>query len=130
MRIILADHHAQPLWALKTLLEEEPEFDLVGEAVNAQDLLSLADKQIPDLVLVDRELPGDRIQDLIATLHALKPRPIIIVMSSEIASSRLVLRAGADAFISKGDDPDWLLEQLHKYAKQITIEEEANRNKF
>lgn len=128
MRIILADHHAQPLWTLKTLLEEEPEFDLVGEAVNAQDLLSLAEKHIPDLVLVDRELPGERIQDLIATLHALKPRPIIIVMSSEIAFSRLVLRAGADAFVSKVDDPAWLVEKLQTYTK-IGAKEDANRNK-
>ena len=128
MRIILADHHAQPHWALKTLLEEEPEFDLVGEAVNTQDLLSLAAKFMPDLVLVDRELPGDRLQDLIATLHALKPIPIIIVMSSDNASSRLVLRAGADAFVSKVDDPAWLVEKLQTYAK-IGTKEDANRNK-
>lgn len=128
MRIILADHHAQPLWALKTLLEEEPEFDLVGEAANAQDLLSLAEKSRPDLVLVDRELPGDRIQDLVAALHALKPSPIIIVMSSEIASGRLVLRAGADAFVSKVDDPTWLVEKLHMYANTGT-KEDTDENK-
>ncbi len=128
MRIILADHHVQPLWALKTLLDEELEFDLVGEAVNTQDLILLAEKQLPDLVLVDRELPGDPIQDLITSLHALKPRPIIIVMSTEIASSRLVLRAGADAFVSKVDDPAWLVEKLQTYAK-IGAKEDANRNK-
>jgi len=124
MRIILADHHPQPLWALKTLLEEVPECDLVGEAVNTQDLISLAKKQLPYLVLVDRELPGDPIQDLITSLHALKPRPIIIVMSSEIASSRLILRAGADAFVSKVDDPAWLVDKLQTYAK-TGVKEEA-----
>jgi len=42
MRIILADQHAQALWGLKTMLEEQPELKLVGEAADAQDLLMLA----------------------------------------------------------------------------------------
>ena len=126
MRIILADHHAQPRWALTTLIEEEPDFDLTGEAVNVLDLLTLAEKQTPDLVLVDRELPGDSIENVIASLHALEPIPIVIVMSSEFEFSSVVLKAGADAFVSKGDQPDWLLEKLHKYTRQVKLKEDTN----
>jgi DNA-binding NarL/FixJ family response regulator len=129
MRIILADQHAQPLWALKTLLEEQPEFDLIGEVVDAQGLLTLAEEQPPDLILVDCELLGSPIKDLIARLHALKPTPVIIVMSSELERSRVVLKGGADAFVSKGAQPDWLLEKLHKYARQVKLKEDANTNK-
>ncbi len=39
MRVILADHHAQARWALETMLEEQPEFDLIGQAANAEGLL-------------------------------------------------------------------------------------------
>ena len=120
MRIILADHHAQTLWALRTMLEEEPEFDLVGEAVDAEGLLRLAGKHTADLVMVDRELPGYPIQDLIASLHALEPAPVVIVMSSEFEYSRMLLKAGADAFVSKGDEPHWLLDTLHRYARHTT----------
>jgi DNA-binding NarL/FixJ family response regulator len=42
-------------------------------------------------------------------------------MSSDFETSRSVLKAGADAFVSKGDEPDWLLEKLHQYAKQINM---------
>lgn len=122
MRIILADHHPQVLWALKTLLEEEPQFDLIGEAVEAGSLLLLAEKHTADLVLVDKELPGSPIEDLIACLHALEPRPIVMVMSSEIESSRMLLKSGADAFVSKGDRPDWLLETLQKYVLRMNKE--------
>ena len=73
MRIILADHHPQALWALKTTLQEEPDFDLIGEVVDAKRLLNLAEKQSVDLILVDSGLSGNLIGDLIATLHALKP---------------------------------------------------------
>ena len=94
MRIILADHHTQVLWALKTTLQEEPGIDLIW-------------------------LPGMLIGDQIATLHALKPKPIVIIMSSKSEDSRMALSAGADAFVSKADQPEWLLNTLRKYAKQV-----------
>ena len=114
MRIILADQHASALWALRTMLHEQPEFDIVGEAVNAQSLLSLALEQTADMVLVDWDLPGAAIEDLIADLHAFVPRPTVIAMASEPEYGRLLLRAGADAFVSKGDQPEWLLATLHR----------------
>ena len=120
MRIILADHHAQPCWAIKMSLEEQPDFDLIGEAMDAPGLLRLAEEHNVDLVLLDRELPGTSIGELIASLHALEPRPIVMVMSSEIEYSRVLLKAGADAFVSKGE-PDWLLEKLHRYAEQVNL---------
>ncbi len=119
MRIILADHHVQPCWALKTLLAEQPEFELIGEAVEAGGLLKLAQMNLPDLVLLDCELPGGYIEDLIAQLHALQPPPIVVVMSSEFENSRKLLKAGADAFVSKGDEPEWLLETLQKFESRF-----------
>ncbi|MFC2055752.1 response regulator [Chloroflexota bacterium] len=119
MRIILADHHAQSLWALKTALEEQPEFDLVGMVEDAQSLFMLVEKYTVDLFLVDRELPGTSIEDLIANLHTLNPRPFVIVMSSTVEYSRMMLKAGADAFVSKGDQPGWLLETLLNFEKRI-----------
>ena len=118
MRIILADHHEEPRWALKTLLDEQPEFDLIGAVEDAQSLLELAEKEAPDLVLVDNELPGAYIEDLISKLHALEPKPTVIAMSSDFENSRKQLKAGADAFVSKGDQPDWLIEILRKYENQ------------
>ena len=115
MRIILADHHTEPRWALKTVLDQQVEFDLIGAVEDAQSLLELAEKEPPDLVLVDNELPGVYIEDLIARLHVLEPKPTVIVMSSDFETSRKLLKAGADAFVSKGDQADWLLEILFKY---------------
>ena len=115
MRIILADHHVQPCWAIRKLLEQQPEFEIVDEVADAQSLLTLAEEQLPDLVLVDSELPGLFIEDLVIRLHAISPPPIVVAMSSEIDSSRKLLKAGADAFVSKGDEPKWLLETLKRF---------------
>ena len=120
MRIILADHHAEPLAALKGVLEEQPGFNLVGEAVDAQGLLSLAEGNPSDLVLLDSELPGSYMEDLITGLHVLEPRPVVIVMSCKFENSRRLLKAGADAYVSKSDQHDCLLEILHKYRNRTS----------
>jgi len=124
MRIILADHHAQSLWALNTVLQEQPEFDIIGVVEDAHSLLILSQKHTADMFLLDRKLPGSSIDDLITILHTLVPRPVVIVMSSESEYSRMMLKAGADAFVSKGDEPSWLMETLLNYEKRYRKEDE------
>ena len=124
MRIILADHHPQALWALKTMLQENAEFEVTGEATNAEDLFALAVVNPPELALVDWQLPGKPIEDLIHDLHACRSRPIVVVMGSQPEYGRLLLKAGADAFVSKSDQPDWLLETLQKFEKRTKNKKE------
>src|SRR5512137_975287 len=103
MRIILADPHPKSLWALKTALQEKPELEVVGDAVDAESLLALAALHSPGLILLDISLPGKSIEDLITELHACKTRPIVVGMSTEPENGRMMLKAGADAFVSKGE---------------------------
>jgi DNA-binding NarL/FixJ family response regulator len=119
MRIILADPNQKTLWALKTLLIEEPGMKVVGEAADAEELQEIAEKNGPDLVLLDRRLPGADVGVVIAGLHALEPKPVVIVMSSDNEDSRFMLKAGADAFLSKGEQPDWMLKVLRQYAERL-----------
>jgi DNA-binding NarL/FixJ family response regulator len=119
MRVILADNNQVSLWALKTLLLETPEIEVVGDAQDTDSLLNQAADTSPELILVDMDLPGDAIEDLIANLHSFKPRPIVIVMSAKQENARYVLHAGADAFVSKSDNPDWLLATLLMYEKRL-----------
>jgi len=100
------------------LLQEEPGLEVFGEAVDGESLIHLSEKLHPDLILVDRDLPGGPVEDLFAALHGIRPKPIVIVMSSDPECSRMMLKAGADAFVSKGDQPDWLLQILRNYKKR------------
>jgi DNA-binding NarL/FixJ family response regulator len=119
MRIILADKNQKTVWALITVIQEEPAMELVGEAENSEELLQMAENATVDLILLDRKLAGDPIKSLISELHAIEPRPIVLGMSWDAEDGRLMLNAGADAFVSKGDRPDWLLDILRGYAKRI-----------
>ncbi len=120
MRIILADKNPVSLWALKTLLLETPEIEVIGDANDNDSLISQVAVNVPELILVDMELPGDAIEDLITNLHSYSPKPIVLVMSAKQENARYVLHAGADAFVSKSDDPDWLLATLLMYQKRLS----------
>ena len=119
IRILLADHHPASLWALRTMVSEEPDYELVGEATDTDGLRELSKEYHPHLILVDRELPGEQIEDTITKLPNLDPKPVVIVMSSDAEQARFVLKAGADAFVSKGEQVDWMIQLLRKYKKSI-----------
>jgi DNA-binding NarL/FixJ family response regulator len=118
MRIILADPHPKAIWALKTLLLEKPEMEVIGDVVDAESLLALAAGHPADLILIDMELPGRVIEDLITELHAGKSRPVVVGMSTKPEYGRMMLKAGADAFVSKSEQPEWLLETLKKFEQR------------
>lgn len=115
MRIILADSNRKTVWALRTLLDEESNMEVVGEAFDRQELQIVAKEIRADLILFDTQIAGREAKALIKELHALKSKPIVIAMSSDNEDGRPMLRAGADAFISKGEEPVWLLDTLRGY---------------
>ena len=109
MRILLADDQVQVRSALRLLLEQEQRVCVVGEAAEATGLLLSIAKMEPDLVLLDWELPGLPILQLLRLLWYENPLLKIIAMSSQPRAKQLALDAGVERFISKGEPPDQVL---------------------
>jgi DNA-binding NarL/FixJ family response regulator len=110
----VADNDARVRSALQTLLRQEPEqltihetADLGGLAVQVKDFR-------PDLVLLDWELPGRPAAALLLALHGLTYHPKVIVLSTRPESEEDALAAGADAFVSKSDPPERLLQSFRR----------------
>jgi DNA-binding NarL/FixJ family response regulator len=116
MRVLLADHHTEVRWALRTAIKEVPDLMLVGEAIQAKDLLSQARALRPDLILLEWELPGRSARNLLAALREIDPLARVIVLSREPESQEPALDAGADVFVSKANGPEELLAALHRLA--------------
>lgn len=115
MRILLADDQAQVLSALRLLLEQESALDVVGETGQAQDLLAQAEIAQPDLVLLDWELPGSLAADLLSALRARCVQVKVVALSGRPEARLEALAAGIDAFVSKGDPPEYLLMAVHTF---------------
>ena len=58
IRVLIADDHIIVRSGLRLLLEAEPDIDVVGEALDGNEALSLVEKHLPDGVLMDISMPG------------------------------------------------------------------------
>lgn len=114
MRVLLTDSETQVRAALRRLLEQEPELRVVGEAAEAEGLLTQMQETQPDLVLLDWELPGLKASALLSTLHNLYNPLKVIAVGGNKSVRQEAMAAGADAFVSRDEPLEWLLITLHK----------------
>jgi DNA-binding NarL/FixJ family response regulator len=93
-------------------MRENPELTVVGEASDADALLSQALALQPDLILLEWGLSDRPAGQLLAALRALNPSARVIVLSWRPGSEQDALAAGADRFVSKADGPEELVSAL------------------
>jgi len=111
-RILIADGRPRVRFALRALLGRQSGLDIVGEASDAEDLLTQIECNCPDVVLLDWRLEGLETADLLAALRWRCPGLYVIVLSGRPEARRMAIDAGADAFVSKIDPPDRLLAAI------------------
>lgn len=113
MRILLADDQPKVKFALRVLLKQQPNLQVVGEASAREDLMNMLDAIRPDMVLLAWELPGLDMVGSVLALRQICPGLLIIALSGQPGARRASLGAGVDAFVSKGDPPDRLLTAIY-----------------
>ena len=109
MRILIADDQPKVRFALRVLLERQPGLSVIGEAVDATDLLTQTETNQPDLLLLGWELPDLAQGNSLLALRQVCPDLFVVVLSCRPEARRNALAAGADAFVSKADPPESLL---------------------
>lgn len=112
MNVLLADDRAKVRSALRLLLEQEPDIQIVGEAADATGLLLAVERDAPDLILLDWELPGLPPENLLRLLRYLRPTIWVIALSGRPEARPAALAAGIDGFVSKGDPPEQVLTAM------------------
>jgi DNA-binding NarL/FixJ family response regulator len=122
MRILLADDQPKVRLGLRLLLEQEEWASVVGEAVDAEGLLTQVEAAQPDLVLLDWSLHRSEKPDLLPDLRGCCPGLAVVVLSGQPEAEQDALDAGADAFVSKADPPERLLAAIHAIAGKVPIQ--------
>jgi DNA-binding NarL/FixJ family response regulator len=112
MRILLADNRVKVRFALSALLSQRSRLEIVGEAVDAHDLVQQVKLNCPDIVLLDWRIACQESDDLIAMVKEICPESQVIVLSGRPETKILALSAGADFFVCKGEPPERLLNAL------------------
>ena len=127
MRILLADDQPNVRSALRLLLEQEAGISVTAEVSDSKELLGSLEKDCPDLVLLDWELPGGTGAELVAALRSQCPELVIIAMSSRPEARQAALKVGADSFVSKGSLPQEVIAAIRIHRKlNPNLKEEGN----
>jgi DNA-binding NarL/FixJ family response regulator len=116
IRIVIADDHAIVRRGLRQLVSEESDITVVGEATNAQELLTLLRQHACDALLLDISMPGRTGLEILRELRQEHPRlPILLLtMHPEEQFAVRALRAGAAAYLTKETAPEDLVVAIRK----------------
>lgn len=111
-RVYLADPQTDERLAFRILLQNL-DMKVVGEAADWPTALAQAPATRPDMVLVEWGLVAPASGASLAEMRMACPAAVVIVLISHLgAREQAALSAGADAFISKGETADRVVERL------------------
>jgi DNA-binding NarL/FixJ family response regulator len=118
IRVLLVDDQALVRSGFRMILEAQPDLDVVGEAENGREAVSLAAVTSPDVVLMDVRMP--ELDGLEATRLILRDRPetrVLILTTFDLDEYvARGLRAGASGFLLKDVRPPQLVEAIRVIA--------------
>ena len=119
IRLLIADDHAVVRSGLRQLAGTLEGVDLVAEAANGEEAVALCDAHLPDVVLMDLEMPvldGIGATRRIAAAH---PRVAVVVLTSFSDRERILgaLDAGAIGYVLKDAEPEELERAVRAAAR-------------
>lgn len=114
IRLLVVDDHALFRDGLRALFMTTPGIEMVGEAATGEEAIVLARKLLPDVVLMDINMPG--LDGVEATRRILRANPttdvIMVTMLEDDASLFSAMRAGARGYVLKGAHHKELLQTV------------------
>ncbi len=117
LRILLADDHRLFLGGLRALLQQERDFEVVGDAGDGRQAVRQARALRPDLVVMDLSMPGlngiEATRRIAAELHG--TRVLALSMHTEARFVEAALEAGASGYLLK----DAALDELIKAVRAV-----------
>ncbi|MBK4346633.1 response regulator [Lacisediminihabitans changchengi] len=120
IRVAIADDQQLIRAGFRSLLEAEPDLEIVGEAGTGSDAVSLVTRERPDVVLMDIRMPdGDGLwaTEQIVANPTLADTHIVIVTTFELDEYvARAIRAGASGFLVKDTEPVELIRAVHVVA--------------
>lgn len=120
--IVLADDHTVVRRALRVLLDEEPGFEIVAEADDADSAVRYVRGHKPTVLILDLNMPGRPSLDAIPDVFTASPETKIVVltMQKEPGFARQALQLGVLGYVLKEAADDELVEAVRRAAQGET----------
>jgi len=115
IRIVLAEDHLMIRKAMELLLGENKNYEIVGEATNGKDLISVLEKVKTDIILMDIFMPEMNGVDATSIIRNRFPWVKIIILSvqTEIAYVKKLFTMGVSGYITKNSPKEELFEAIN-----------------
>jgi DNA-binding NarL/FixJ family response regulator len=116
IRVLLADDHSIVRAGLRRLIEESGDIQVVAEAADGREALLKSSEANIDVAVVDISLPGMDGLEVVARLHALRPKLPILVLTMHEEEQYVIraLGAGAMGYATKRSAPEELVRAIRK----------------
>jgi DNA-binding NarL/FixJ family response regulator len=107
LRVLLADDHPLMIAAVRSALESEKDFEIVGEATSGSQVMPLVSSARPDVVLIDLRLPEIDGLTCLERISAKHPTVRVLLFSGvdDRAQIAVALERGACAYLVKSIHP-------------------------
>jgi len=114
-RVLIADDNDYVRTVIRTFLQDVPDVEICGEAVDGQDAVNMASELKADLVLLDLSMPTLNGAEVTSILKKKMPevRIILFTMHTDKIGEAALARIGADAVLSKPNGMAHLVESIH-----------------
>ena len=123
LKVLLVDDHALVRRGFRRMLEDEPSFEVVGEASDGLEAVQIAEQLKPDVIVMDCALP--QINGIEASRRILAKYPetaiLMLSMHSEDTLIRQALEAGAKGYVLKNAMDLDLVSAIKKVAEGKTV---------
>jgi len=118
IKVIIADDHKGMRQGLVKMISCHSDIQVIGEAANGPEVIELARRLNPDLILMDISMPGiDGIEATrIVKAEMPKVRVIGLSMFEDEQMEQEMLQLGAEAFISKASSIQEILKAIYGYS--------------
>lgn len=119
LRVALADDHRILRTSLAMYLDEAEGIEVVGEADNGEQALTLVEQQHPDVLLLDLNMPGSSGLDVLPQIRTAWPdvRVLVLTGRDEDVYIMRALQAGAHGYVLKTINEEDLLRAVHDVAE-------------
>lgn len=133
IRILIADDHLLLRQGIRNFLSLEPDFEIVGEAADGEEAIAQTSALLPDVLLLDINMPKLNGLEVAARLKEIHPEVRILALTIHDDENYMMkmIQSGAAGYLLKDVEPSMMVQAIRRvYAGESYVEPSLTKKLF